>query len=165
MAEATHHTAVADSAAGASKKHLVVWNGSGSGVTLKVQKITAAPSPTAAVTGLVIPLRVHKITAAPTGGSAVSPAWLKAAAGDNAMPAQVTVTAGATGGATESGPAFGFGTCSGEETQGGAGAVIYDYEIDGSKPVEIAQNEGFVIRQNALPSAGGVSVAVVVTTV
>ena len=132
---------------------------------MKVQRVWASPSPTAAVTGMVVPMRLLKITAAPTGGTALNPAWLKASAADAALPAGVTVTVAATGGATEVPPAFGVGTCSGEETQGGAGAVLYDYEIDGSKPVEIAAGEGFLVKQNALASAGAVSVAVMVTAV
>lgn len=163
MAEPTWLTGVEASVAGANKKHLTIWNGAGSGKVVKVYLVKAAGAPTAAVTGQVIPLVCKRITSAPTGGT--NPGFAAAAAGEQALPAQITVTAAATGGAAETGPILGAGTVSGEETSMGAVVSLIDFEIEGTKPVELAEGQGLVVRQGALASAGAVNISAVLSVV
>lgn len=163
MAEATYHVSVRESAAGASKRHLALFNASGSGKTLKVYRVQAAPSPTAAVTGQQLSLSVVRITAAPTGGSSAT--INKALSSSTNAPAQVTATAAATGGATEEASAFGLATVSGEETASAVAQDLYSFQIDGTQPVTCAEGEGILVKQGALAGAGAVSVAITFTLV
>lgn len=154
MAEPTYYASVIASVAGASKRHLTIWNGHAT-LVLRVYHIRAAGAPTAAVTGLVIPLYVAKISSAPTGGSAGT---IVAADSQNAaVPGTITATVGATGGATEDGP-VGCGVVSGEETSAANGDTLFESPIDGSQPLLLRPSEGVVVRQGALASAGAVSI-------
>ena len=158
MAEASYYTSVLASVAGASKRHLALFNASGSGKTMKIYRIRAAGAPTAAVTGLVIALNAVRITTAPTGGGAGT--IDKGVTSDAAPPAQVTVMTAATGGATEEANAFGVGTVTGEETQGASAVIIYDAVIDGLKPLTCAEGQGVLVKQGALASAGAVNILI-----
>lgn len=162
MAEQTHYVSSLASAAAANKHHLTIWNGAGSGKTIKIYGITATPAPTAAVTGLVIPLHAARITSAPTGGSLLTPN--KAATSDPNLPAQIECRMGATVTTVEP-SAFGVGTISGEETSAGVTSTLYNYEIDGTKPIELLEGEGLTVRQGALASAGAAHVLATFTIV
>jgi hypothetical protein len=154
MAEPTYYASVIASVAGANKRHLTIWNGHAS-VVVRVYGIRAATASTNAVTGLVIPLTVSRITAAPTGGSNAT--ITKSDSQNPNVPASITITTNDTGGATEAG-AVGCGVVSGEETAAAVSDVLFDAPIDGSQPLVLRQNEGIVIRQGALASAGAVSI-------
>lgn len=162
MAEQTHYVSSLASVAGANKHHLTIWNGIGSGVIIKVYGITATPAPTAAVTGLVIPLHAVRITSLPTGGSLITPN--RAATSDPNLPAQIECRTGATV-ATVEPSAFGVGTVSGEETSAGVTSTLYNYEIDGTKPIELQEGQGLTVRQGALASAGAVHILATFTIV
>lgn len=152
--DATYYVSVRESAAGANKRHLTIWNGHAS-LVLRVYQVRAAGAPTAAVTGLVVPLYVARITSAPTGGSA---ATIEKADSANAnVPGTITAITGATGGATEGGT-VGVGTVSGEETSSAMGDDLFTSPIDGSQPLLLRPSEGIVIRQGTLASAGNISI-------
>lgn len=154
MAEPTYYASVKESAAGASKRHLTIFNGHAS-VVVRVYDIKAATSSTAAVTGLVIPLTVNRISAAPTGGSAA--VLVKADSQNPNVPASITVTTGDTGGATEVGP-VGCGVVSGEETASAVSDQLFASPIDGSQPLVLRPGEGITVRQGPLASAGNVTI-------
>jgi hypothetical protein len=153
MADPTCYFSVRESAAAASKRHLVVWNGSA--VTLKVYHIRASGHPAAAVTGLVIPLTVYRIDSAPVGGSAG--VIVKADTDDASPPGTITCTTGATSGANEVGPVA-FGVVTGEEAVASMSDDLFTAPIDGSAPLLLRPNQGILVKQNALASAGAVSI-------
>lgn len=154
MADPTYFASVVASVAGANKRHLTIWNGHAS-VVVRVYDIRVATASTAAVAGLVIPLTVQRISAAPTGGSAAT--LVKADSQNPNVPASITVTTGDTGGATEVGP-VGCGVVSGEETAAMVSDNVFSSPLDGSQPLVLRQNEGLVIRQGALASAGAITI-------
>jgi hypothetical protein len=163
VAELTYYAGAIASVAGANKRHLCLFNASGSGKKVKVYRVAAAGAPTAAVTGLVIPLYTARITAAPTGGSAGSIA--KADTTDANVPAQITTTLAATGGATEEAVPFGVGVVSGEETSAANEAVLYQSVLNGAKTMTLAEGQGIVVKQGALASAGAITIVVCFTVV
>lgn len=167
----TYYVGFKESAAGANKRHGAVFNASGSGKVLVVYRITAIPSPTAAVTGLIIPLVAIRLTSVPTGGTAgafVKACPVNITGGRNATPdppTQVTNVFNHTGGNVEGGVnavAFGVGAVSGEETASTNESVIYEAPIDGSEQVMCPEGWGFEVRQLTLASAGNVSIQAVI---
>lgn len=154
----TYYASVRESVAGANKRHLSVFNASGSGKTMVVYRITAFGSPTVAVTGLTIPLAALRITTVPTDGTPM--AFAKARAANANVPAEVTARFGATSGTVEP-IAFGGGAVSGEETLAST-VSIYEAPIDGSQQIEFEQGTGFEVRQLTLASAGAVSIVAVI---
>lgn len=163
MAEPSYYTGVLASTAAANKRHLTLFNAAGSAKVIKVYWVTAAPAPTVAVTGLVVVLHALRITSAPTGGT--NPGLGKNDTLEDSAPAQISAMAGATGGATESGPPFGAGTVSGEETQSGATTDVYRSRVDGTKPMIFREGEGMLVKQGALASAGAVHVTIGFTVI
>ena len=161
--EATYYVSALASVAGASKRHLAVFNASGSGKLLKVYRVIAANAPTAAVTGLVIPLTVGRITTVPTGGT--NPTINKADTTNADVPAQVTAHAAATGGATEEASTFGAGVVSGEETSAGANALMYESIINGTQPIICREGQGILVKQGALASAGAINACIIFSLV
>jgi hypothetical protein len=161
----TYYTSVRESAAGANKRHLSVFNAAGSGKTMVVYRIVAMGSPTATVTGMVIPLAAIRILAVPTDGSTLGPPqFAKAVTTSDDVPSQVTARTNATtptAGNLEP-IAFGLGVVSGEETSSANESVIYEAPIDGSQQVTFAEGTGFEVRQLTLASAGNVSIAAVI---
>lgn len=167
----TYYVGFRESAAGANKRHGAVFNATGSGKVLVVYRIVAIPSPTAAVTGLIVPLVAIRLTGAPAGGTGV--AFAKACPADITggriatpdLPAQVTAMIGHTSGTIEGGAsavAFGAGAVSGEETASTNESIIYEAPIDGSEQVMCPEGWGFEIRQLTLASAGAVTIQAVV---
>lgn len=155
----TYYASVRESTAGAQKRHLSVFNASGSGKTMVVYRIVAAGGPTAAVTGLKILLAAIRITSAPTDGSTM--AFAKAKPGSADVPAQVTARTGATTGTGEA-IAFGLGCVSGEETASDNESVLYEAPIDGSEQVEFPEGTGFQVMQGTLAGAGNCSIVAVI---
>jgi hypothetical protein len=136
-----------------------LFNATGSGRVIKVYRVMVSGAPVAAVTGLVVALHGVRITTAPTGGTSAG-AHGKSDNTDPDAPAQITAMVGATGGAAESGPPFGVGTVSGEETQGASFVPLYKADIDGTKPLTCREGEGILVKQGALASAGAVHVVI-----
>ena len=156
----TYYASVRESAAGANKRHLSVFNAAGSGKDLVVYRIVAAGAPAAAVAGLKVALAAVRLTAVPTGGTPL--AFAKAKSANPAVPAQVTVVTGATGGGGVEAVAFGLGVVSTEETASDNETVIYEAPIDGSQQITLPEGEGFEVRQGTLASAGELNVVAVV---
>jgi hypothetical protein len=155
----TYYASVRESVAGASKRHMAVFNAAGSGKTLVVYRIVAIGAPTAAVSGLVVPLAALRLTSEPTDGT--TRAFAKAVPANPNVPAQVTVRDGHTTGAVEA-IAFGVGVVSGEETSSANESVLYEAPIDGSQQITLPEGSGFEVRQGTLASAGNVSIVAVV---
>ena len=162
MAEATWYVGQLASVAGANKQHLTLYNGVGSGKIVKIYKVVATGAPTVAVTGLVLVLHAVRITAAPTGGTVKVPL---SSAVESALPAQIVARAAPTSVTGEEATPFGIGTVSGEETSSSGRCTIYEYGIDGMKPVELAEGVGMTIKQGALASAGACHLMVWFTVV
>jgi hypothetical protein len=156
----TYYASVRESDAGANKRHLSVFNASGSGKEMVVYRIVAAGMPTTAVTGLKIGLVAVRLSAAPTGGTAL--AFAKANSANPAVPAQVTAVGGATGGGGVEAVAFGVGAVSGEETASDNESSLYEAPIDGSQQITLPEGEGFEVRQSTLASAGQVTIVCVI---
>lgn len=167
----TYYVGFRESTAGANKRHAAVYNGAGSGKVMVVFRIVAIPSPTATVTGQVIPLVAVRLTSAPTGGT--PGAFAKAVPADITggrlatpdVPAQVTAVFNHTGGSIEGGAsavAFGAAAVSGEETASTQESIMYEAPIDGSEQVHCPEGWGFEIRQLSLASAGAVSIQAVI---
>lgn len=160
----TYYTSVRESAAGANKRHLSVFNAIGSGKTMVAFRIVAAGSPVAAVTGGTIALAAIRILAVPTDGTVLGPpSFAKAKIDLLDVPIQVTARTNATTPATGSleAIAFGLGAVNGEETLSSM-AEIYTAPIDGSQQVEFPEGTGFEVRQLTLASAGAVSIVTVI---
>ena len=164
---ATYYASVRESTAAANKRHLGVFNASGSGKVLVVYRIVAIGSPTAVVVGMIIPLAAIRLTAAPTTGtvSSFAKAWPANITGGRPAtpnpPAQVTVFTNHTDGTVEP-IAFGGGVVSGEETSSANESVVYEAPIDGSEQVACPEGWGFEVRQLTLPSAGAVGIVAVI---
>lgn len=152
MADATYFFGVL-STAGANKRHLAVLNPAGSGKVMTLFRLKASGAPTAAVTGQTIALTAGRITAL-TGGTAVT---AQRAANGDPQAHGLTAVAAPTA-ATEDAGFFGCGTVSGEETSSANESMVYDAEIDGSKPMTFQPGEGFLVKQGALASAGAVNI-------
>jgi len=163
MAEPTYYTSVINSAVAANKRHLVLFNGVGSGVLMKVYRIRATGAPQVAVAGLVVALGCFRVTSAPTGGTPGT--FNKADTLDPDVPALVTATLTATGGAAQEPNVFGGGTVSSEETQAGGSISLYEAPIDGTKPEICREGEGIVVVQGGLASAGAVHIIATVSLV
>lgn len=161
--ESTYFVSTLASTAGASKRHLAIFNASGSGKILKVYRVIASGAPTAAVTGLVIPLTIGRITTVPTGGT--NPTICKADTTNNNVPGQITAHAAATGGATEEASVFVTGTISGEESSQGQTALMYESIINGTQPITCREGEGILIKQGALASAGALNACIIFSLV
>lgn len=157
MADNTYFVSVLASVAGASKRHLTIWNGTAA-QDLRILAVQASGAPTAAVTGQIIPLYVTRITTQPTGGSAITPS--KAVAGNPNVPGTIECLTGATGGAAEEASPFGVGSVSGEETASLGESVLYKMELNGAQPVTLGPGSGLVVKQGALASAGAINVVV-----
>lgn len=155
----TYYATVVESVAGSQKRHLAVWNGSTSGKRMTVYRIIAIPSPTAAVTGLIVPLAAIRLLTKPTTGTALG--WAKADPANAAPPAAIEVAGNVTGGTFEA-VAFGLGAVSGEETAASQESVVYEAPIDGSQAVVFPPDSGFEVRQLTIASAGAVSITCVI---
>lgn len=151
MAEATYFYGVKESAAGASKRHMAVFNPVGSGKTMTLYRVKASGAPTAAVTGQTIALTVGRVTSITAGTNIAQ----QNAVSTDAAPGMTAVSLPTA--ATESAGFFGCGTVSGEETSSANESILYDAEIDGSKPMTFAAGEGFLVKQGTLASAGAIN--------
>ena len=156
MASPTYYASVVASVAGANKRHLTIWNGHAS-VIIRVYSVRVASATTGTVAGQIIPLYVARISTAPTGGSAG--VIVKADSNNANVPASITCTIADTGGANELGP-IGCGVVSGEETSSANGDMLFESIIDGSQPLVLRQDEGIVIKQGALASAGAITIVI-----
>jgi hypothetical protein len=166
MAEPTYFAGVVSSAAAANKYHLTLWNGTGSGKTVKIYRIKASGAPTAAVTGLVVPLGCFTLfVAAPTAGAVVTPE--RADLADPSFP--ITGVESRTGPtvvpANQGTVPFGVGEVSGEEAIGATTADLYEAPLDGTKPFVLPEGRGACIKQGALASAGAVSIVTIFTVI
>ncbi len=163
----TYTASVREIATGATKKHMAVWNGAGSGKVLVVYRVTAAPAPVAAVTGLNCPLAVVRITSAPTGGTARSFGKANPAAITGGkpitpdVPAEVTLVEFPGGGAALEGGAnpltFGIGAVNTDETSMSGETTLYESPPDGSDWIYCPEGWGFVVIQGTLAGAGNIS--------
>lgn len=158
MALDTYFVSANASGAAANKRHLCLFNASGSGKIIKLFRISAAGSPTLAVTGQTIALYATRITSAPTGGSNAT--IVRADTTNPALPAQITAMLQATGGAAEEASYFGCGVVSGEETASANESVIYQAAVNGAQPLTLREGEGIVVKQGSLASAGAATVVV-----
>lgn len=160
MADNTYYVGVKESAAGAGKRHLTIWNGTAA-QDLRVLLVQASGAPVATVTGQVIPLYCARITTQPTGGSALTP--IKAVESNPNVPGTIQCLTGANGGAAEESSPFGVGTVSGEESASLAESVLYQMMLNGAQPVTLSPGTGMVVRQGTLASAGAINVLVCIS--
>lgn len=158
MALETHFVSASASAAGANKRHLALFNAAGSGKVIKVFRVQAAGAPAAAVTGLTIALYCTRITSAPTGGTGATIS--KTDTINAPLPAQITATLAATGGAAEEASFIGCGVVSGEETASANETLLYAAAVNGAQPLTLREGEGVVVKQQALASAGAINVVI-----
>lgn len=87
--------AVADAVTFANNKHMIsIFNATGSGVFLNVQKLFLINTQLTAVTGVMLRMNVARITAVHSAGTLVTP--VSADSANAALPAEVTVRTGAT---------------------------------------------------------------------
>lgn len=77
----------------ANKYHLAIFNGAGSGKTIKVRKVFAVDEALSSVTGVAVQFNFEKSTAQ-SAGTAITPVPMDSASA--ALPAQVAVATGAT---------------------------------------------------------------------
>lgn len=163
----TYYASVRESVAGANKRHLAVFNGAGSGKVMVVYRIVAIGSPTATVTGMVIPLAANRLTTAPSDGTVISLAKAWPANVTNGRPAtpdppgQVVARTNISTGTAEA-VGFGGGVVSGEETASANESVVYEAPIDGSEQIACPEGWGFEVRQLTLASAGNVGIVAVI---
>lgn len=157
----TYYTSVSESTAVANKRHLAVFNRTGSGKVLVVYRITAMGTPQQVGAGLTVGLVAVRLTSNPTGGTTGSfvkakpdvvnvPGYISTPN----VPGQIMATVGHTTGSIEANP-FGCGSCNSDETSNTMETVIYEAPIDGSQQIECPESYGFEVRQLTLPSSGG----------
>lgn len=158
MAELTYFASVRESAPAANKRHIGVFNGTGSGMTMVVYRIVAAGTPTATVTGQKITLAAIRLLSQPTGTAST---FAKAVPSNPDVPTQVIVGTNLSNGTVEP-IAFGLGVVQGEETAADNESVLYEAPIDGSQQLECPEGTGFEVRQLTLAGAGAVSIVAVI---
>jgi hypothetical protein len=162
-------------AVGANKLYCDIFNATSSGKVMDIRGLWLVPNGTVAVTGAVsIRLDLYRTSAVGTGTSAseagVTPdpaagCWSKFDEANAALPAQITMRASPTGGATISKWLFGMSVFP-EETNAAAYATpginwipMFTY---GQKLV-VREGTGLLIKQNSVASVGSVSILMAFT--
>jgi hypothetical protein len=164
VADATYDVSAVASASVASKRHLAVFNGTGSAKVMRILDVWAAPAPTAAVTGGVIPLTVFRLL--PPGPTFTAPIGTDApiAKADTTDPNPPTAVKGYANATTVTGEdtvAFGAAGVSGEETATvAARAELYEFSITGAAPLTCREGQGIVVKQGAFAPAGNVTIGI-----
>ena len=155
--------AVVGSAAGASKNHLGVFNGTGSGVVLRVWRVEVVPHLTAAITGTAATFLLSRTTTAGSGSPSVLRKFDLLAA---SLPAQITAlhTYVAQPTVTLNSELAAL-TVNAEETaaQGGKAPLFEAVPDRRIEPVVVRENSGIVVPQAAFAGAGSFSVFVYFT--
>lgn len=147
------------SAGAANKLHFDLFNASGSGKLLELRGLWIAPQLTAAVTGTVSPdFDVYRTSAVGTGGTTIGykqttfPSISPMDTTNAALPAQVTMRAGPTAGATISEALFSQYITQ-EETQTGAQVAQWFNVLPETAVAQrytLQQGQGFLLKQITL---------------
>jgi hypothetical protein len=158
---------VTSQAVGANKVFWDIFNGAGSGVTLRVIRARMFPNLSAAVTGtLGIEVFLTRTTSVGTAGTAATADGVSLTAstisrldlGSSALPPQVTARFAPTGGAA-AGAVVGYGSVFTEETNAGSavGAALgVDLLQDSGYDITIPEGNGLRGVQGAVASVGNV---------
>lgn len=162
---------VPSQAVGANKVYCDLFNGSGSGVKVRITSVFAYADNDTAVTGtLGVEIALTRTTAVGTGGTAATndstsltaPTIARMDTADSVVPAQITARSAPAGGAT-AGAYLGSRWVFTEETNAGsalAGMLGADLiRNDGSKLI-IRENEGLRVLQGAVASVGNIALEI-----
>ncbi|MDW8042589.1 MAG: hypothetical protein RMJ75_07320 [Nitrososphaerota archaeon] len=156
---ATYSAAVVASAAAADRHHLVIFNGSGSGRVIRVQKVVVSCETTAAVTGYPMGFRLRRVTTAGAGGTAVTVASMDTT--DPSLPSAVTVWTNPTTAPTL-GAVVAVVAINPEDTGGHSTEVLYERGAN-QKPLTLRENEGFTVQQYSNAGVGSINVYAIFT--
>ena len=147
----TYFASRSSTASAASQDYLTVFNASGSGKILRIQRITLASGNTAAVAGVAVAMEYHRVSTAGTTCTAVT---IRLADSTNtAVPAQVTSTSVCT---TDPTSTFVFGGCSlnTDETSPSPMVNCYLFPGVGGQPITLREGEGIMLKNTALAPVG-----------
>jgi len=156
----TYTAVVYASAAAASKDHLNMFNGAGTGQVYRIYSITINPDLAAAVTGLVQSFQIRRTT---SGGTTCT--GLSETSFDSSQPsthANLNTNSNCTTDPTEpANPNILGCSINGEETQASNSAYGNCYRhIPGNRPFTLREGEGITIRSTALSGAWPVTITV-----
>jgi len=159
---ATYRGVVVGTAFAANKSMLTLFNGSGSGLVLRVKRIWMLNNQTAAVTGVLTTMEIRRISAS-TGGTAGG--VVKHDSSSAGLPSQVTITTGATDTLTSDPALMRFMWSNDEPATGSltndesecipALACVWDCTGDSDlEPLVLRQNEGVSVRHTGSTTVG-----------
>lgn len=152
----TYAVNVLQSAAGASKNHLLVYNPSTSTTSYAVVRIVISPTLTAAVTGYSVGFQVFRVTTY-SGGTTTTVSKFDT---QDPTPPLEAVSAPTSATTTDCLLTVGVNP---EET---GGSNIYEWVYNGiGKPIVLRPGEGVVVRQYASAGVGNYSITVILVAV
>jgi len=158
----TYRGVVVGTAFAANKSMLTLFNGSGSGLVLRVKRIWMLNNQTSAVTGVLTTMEIRRISAS-SGGTAGG--VVKHDSTSSSLPAQVTCTTGATDTLTSDPALMRFmwsndepatGTLTNDEIECiPAFACVWDCTGDSDlEPLVLRQGEGVSVRHTGSSTVG-----------
>lgn len=129
-----------------NRKHLEIFNATGSGVTVKIRKVFIQSNMATAV-HIAQQWDFDKTSSVGTGGTTIT--GRPAATANAAIPANVTCRAGPTGGAVKAHTLWSIGINAEETLPGSAimGMINWVPEAQNLQEIELAENEGFNVIQ------------------
>lgn len=151
----TYGFTIVASASAANKDHFDLFNASGSGKLVEIRGIFMGGAPTAAVSGFSVQHDFYRTSAVGTGGTALTtsaatfPSIHKFDTASANLPAQITIRAAPTGGATVSHALF---SCWVPQEETNAGTTLFQTvnllpaTVVGQR-YTIREGEGFKLRQ------------------
>ena len=156
----TYVTAIVNSTAAASKNHLLLFNGIGSGRIVRIWDIKINPNITAAVAGTSIVLNTARISDIGTGGT--SQTIRKTDSTDSNLPAEIVSRAAVTS-PTVSSNELASCTMLVEETAAFPGRVNL-YKADSViSSLVLNEGEGLLIQQGTFAGVGAINVFIYFT--
>jgi hypothetical protein len=159
----TYQAVANNSACAASKNHLVLFNGTGSGKKVKIQEIFTYPHLTANVAGANITLQVIGVGQEGTGGSVG--VIRKHDTSDPNLPAEIVSRLGATSLTIPADREVGGAVVNIEESaQIGEGRYSLYQKVGNQSELILNENQGVVVKQTAQAGVGNISVHIVFTT-
>jgi hypothetical protein len=148
---------VSASASAASKHHLVIYNGTGSGKTIDILEVKVSIGSTAAVTGIGgQEYLLYRTTTAGAGGTAVTPNKMDTTNAD--LPAAITIQTAPTTAPTLS-TLVAVGRLNPEETGADVNTIIYKQEIH-EQPLTLSEEQGITVQQYGTAGVGTLDVTI-----
>lgn len=148
----------------ANSNTIEIFNATGSGKVIKVDKIEVSARPTGTITGLVACFQAFRTSAVGTGGTTIT--GVKNDSNDPAIPAQITCRTGSTISLPTSAAPICGGSLDTDESRYTVKTLIYDnYGNKENKELTIRENQGLTLRQGNLLAVGSIIVTMEIVLV